>query len=140
MPLVQERCQPSDSEQQVAFHEPDRNRIADSVQHKQSSDLSQSILTAALLLFGLYRGVGSYLPLPLLGVMHRAVEIGADFGDRALFAALGNNCFSNVLAGHRSEEETIRRAAYRLRKQAAQLGESAQLIEMLDCGPRLSKK
>ena len=50
--LVQHRGEPFGEKQQVAFHQPDGNRVADGFEDAQAGCLGERFLAAALLLFG----------------------------------------------------------------------------------------
>ncbi len=96
--LVQHRGKPRHNKQQVAFHQAHGNRVADGFQDAQPGGLGLRLLAALLFLRGLHRGIGVRPPLLLLGVMHRAIGIGAHLADFALVRSVRNDGLGGVLA------------------------------------------
>lgn len=64
--LVQHRAQPFGQKQHVAFHQPDRNRFADSFEDAKARSLGQCFRATLLLLLGLP------MPLPQSSRKHAA--------------------------------------------------------------------
>jgi hypothetical protein len=96
-PFVERRRQTSRHKQQIAFHEPHGNRVADGFQDAQPGSLGQSFLAALLLLLCLECCIG-LCPLLLLWVMHRAFGIGAHLAEFTFLCAIGNDGLGNEFA------------------------------------------
>ena len=96
--LVQQVDHAFGHKQQVAFHQPYRDRRADCRENAQAGCVGDSFLPAPLLLFGLELRIARACAVCLLRVMHGAGWIGADFVNGSDLAALGDDGIGGELA------------------------------------------
>ena len=95
--LVQSGGKALGNKEQVALHQPDRNRVTGCFEDAEAGCLGNGLLAAALLLFCLECRIRR--GLLFAGVVDGAFGIGTDGADFAFLRAFGDDGLGGVLAG-----------------------------------------